>query len=276
MSLLISSLFAVAALFPNHPAPDLIPGGMKVIQVDARVELGPFADRVVTAYVVREGDTLEAIAKQFLGTASRWNDIAALSPDVEPKKLRIGQVLLLPPRQAPVEGQELLFAYYDPAQSVRWSAVPFPADGVLPAAPRRGHLRIYLVAGSARQDFANFMVGRDSKELRKHIDELSQAGKLTLLDAMTPNRVLRKDDPIVRRSEVYRIAQEKDAAPTLSLASSESFDKDGNAVKKDAGAEEKKRDGLLLLLFAGIGGAGLLVLANRRRELAQRTSCALA
>ncbi|MBI4881516.1 MAG: LysM peptidoglycan-binding domain-containing protein [Planctomycetes bacterium] len=48
-------------------------------------------------YVVRRGDTLSGIAQQHLGSARRWPELLALNGPLDPKKLRIGQQILLPP-----------------------------------------------------------------------------------------------------------------------------------------------------------------------------------
>jgi nucleoid-associated protein YgaU len=47
-------------------------------------------------YVVRAGDALTAIARRELGDASRWREIAALNPKVDPDRLLVGQSLALP------------------------------------------------------------------------------------------------------------------------------------------------------------------------------------
>lgn len=49
-----------------------------------------------TGYVVRRGDTMSGIAAELLGDASRWRDIAALNPAVDPDVIFIGQTLVLP------------------------------------------------------------------------------------------------------------------------------------------------------------------------------------
>lgn len=51
---------------------------------------------VATTHVVQPGETLGCIAKQKLGDAARWREIAALNPGVEPDRLKVGQRLVLP------------------------------------------------------------------------------------------------------------------------------------------------------------------------------------
>jgi nucleoid-associated protein YgaU len=49
-------------------------------------------------YTIQHGDTLIAIAAHFYGDASQWSVIAEANPEAEPKRLRIGQEIKLPPR----------------------------------------------------------------------------------------------------------------------------------------------------------------------------------
>lgn len=49
-------------------------------------------------HTVAAGDTLGSIAKQYLGKESRWTEIAQRNPTVDPLRLRIGQVIQLPPQ----------------------------------------------------------------------------------------------------------------------------------------------------------------------------------
>jgi nucleoid-associated protein YgaU len=47
-------------------------------------------------YTVQKGDTLWGIAAKTLGSGRRWKDIVAVNPGLDPQKLQIGQVLLIP------------------------------------------------------------------------------------------------------------------------------------------------------------------------------------
>ena len=49
-------------------------------------------------YTIREGDTLMSIAASWLGDAYGWDLIARANPGLDPRKLRIGQRIVLPPR----------------------------------------------------------------------------------------------------------------------------------------------------------------------------------
>ena len=47
-------------------------------------------------YTVVAGDTLRSIAKKHLGEIGRWRDIRAQNSDLDPRRLRPGQILKLP------------------------------------------------------------------------------------------------------------------------------------------------------------------------------------
>ncbi|HUT61950.1 MAG TPA: LysM domain-containing protein [Phycisphaerae bacterium] len=47
-------------------------------------------------YVVRKGDTFIGIARRELRSESRYREIVKLNPGVQPRKLRIGQAVLIP------------------------------------------------------------------------------------------------------------------------------------------------------------------------------------
>jgi nucleoid-associated protein YgaU len=47
-------------------------------------------------YTVQKGDTLWSIAVKTLGSGRRWTEIQALNCGIEPSKLQVGQVLLIP------------------------------------------------------------------------------------------------------------------------------------------------------------------------------------
>lgn len=47
-------------------------------------------------YLVQAGDTLSEIAEEQLGTSQRWRDIVAANQGLDPKRLKVGQRLMLP------------------------------------------------------------------------------------------------------------------------------------------------------------------------------------
>ncbi len=53
-------------------------------------------------YVVQRGDSLSRIARTQLGAESRWQEIAALNPRIDPMSLPVGQTIVLPEGAAKV------------------------------------------------------------------------------------------------------------------------------------------------------------------------------
>jgi len=49
-------------------------------------------------YVVQEGDTLSGISENWFGMRGKWALIVSANPGMDPGRLAIGQVLLLPPK----------------------------------------------------------------------------------------------------------------------------------------------------------------------------------
>ena len=47
-------------------------------------------------YTVKKGDTLGKIAKQLLGSTSKWQKIAKANPSIDPNRLQVGDVLVIP------------------------------------------------------------------------------------------------------------------------------------------------------------------------------------
>jgi len=51
-------------------------------------------------YTVRSGDTLAWIAESWFGRADTWHLITAMNPGLDPDRLRVGQQIKLPPKDA--------------------------------------------------------------------------------------------------------------------------------------------------------------------------------
>lgn len=56
----------------------------------------PPAQPVSRTYTIRKGDTLWSIANREYGSGQKWRDIAQANPSIDPKKLAIGQQIVLP------------------------------------------------------------------------------------------------------------------------------------------------------------------------------------
>ena len=47
-------------------------------------------------YVIQEGDLLESIAREHLGSRNRWREIVELNPGLNPRNLKLGHTIRLP------------------------------------------------------------------------------------------------------------------------------------------------------------------------------------
>ena len=63
---------------------------------DAPPPAAPPKPKPMRTYIIKKDDNYWKIAKQEYGDATRMSDIQAANPDVDPKKLQIGDKILLP------------------------------------------------------------------------------------------------------------------------------------------------------------------------------------
>lgn len=111
------------------PGPDQSPG-----QAPSGPASRPEASsQGVGTYVVKGGDTPATIARQYLGDASRWPEIARANPGLEARSLQIGQILRLPEGAAPTAAAEV-----DAAATAKKPNAP-PGAPLAPAAPLAVH-----------------------------------------------------------------------------------------------------------------------------------------
>jgi len=74
---------------------------VKHAQPEPEAGTGP---RETRAYVVKDGDTLERIARRELGDGRRWREIQALNAGIDPRRLKIGARLLIAGEARPQAG----------------------------------------------------------------------------------------------------------------------------------------------------------------------------
>ena len=85
------------------------PATAKPADAPAATAPPPAATRI--EYVIEEDDTFVSIAEKWFGDENKWSLIAKENPTVDPQKLKIGQKIFLPPKEAgaaPVERQPVL------------------------------------------------------------------------------------------------------------------------------------------------------------------------
>ena len=66
---------------------------LSVAADDSALATSPSDRRI---HIVRTGDTLWSIASRTYGNGQRWRDLVDANPGIEPRKLRVGQELVVP------------------------------------------------------------------------------------------------------------------------------------------------------------------------------------
>lgn len=79
------------------PAPEPDPEPDTRSEPESEPEPEPTATQAARTYKIRAGDTLASIAIMHYADASKWRLIARANPTVNPRQLRIGQTVTLPP-----------------------------------------------------------------------------------------------------------------------------------------------------------------------------------
>lgn len=99
-----TSSTANANASPTSPKP-VVPTGSTTTTRPVTVNLDPrtvVADPAMPAtagsrsYVIKSGDTLEAIARAQLGDGQKWRQIASANPGINPNNLKVGQSIAIP------------------------------------------------------------------------------------------------------------------------------------------------------------------------------------
>ncbi|MEO0475392.1 MAG: LysM peptidoglycan-binding domain-containing protein [Planctomycetota bacterium] len=92
---------------PSEGTPEPEP----VVEPEPEVEpaprpVPPDPATVPRTYTVQAGDTFASIAQEFYGEERAWFDIAQANPSVDPKRLQVGQEIVLPNRDPGVRERE--------------------------------------------------------------------------------------------------------------------------------------------------------------------------
>ncbi len=71
-----------------------------VAPIEPAAPEAPVAPAGGGTHVIKKGDTFIKIAREVYGDPSKMKDIAAANPGVNPRKLKIGQIIILPAVEA--------------------------------------------------------------------------------------------------------------------------------------------------------------------------------
>lgn len=230
-------------------APDMVPLGWRGVDVRRDVDSDVFRERCCVQYAVRKGDTLAAIAQRHLGGAQRALELIELNDGLEPTRLRIGQRIWLPPRDAKA-----------PRRFVFLTATGL---GFQPTGYAIGD-RVY----AKYSDYAFVVVdAAHVEQLQKtegwdQIVAMQKEKKLQAATGTSVSPLVRNGSPVRRIVETIRVRCDQDGRYEVE-SSAQRFGADDKPIKKGAPLGERGEQWLLLL---GLGGAGLVW--RRRRAAA--------
>lgn len=256
--ILCCAVLLSASFVAPGPLPDIIPDGVKGVASETRVALGPWADGVHTAWQIEAGDTYASIAKKQLADASRADELKDLNPGLDPQRLRIGQTIWLPARDAKAKDAPWLYVL---ARGPGGTPAPCIAAQPLPPARFSGFV-FFLVPDGKRVGFEKASQGWEAMQ------KFVAAESIPAVTVEGPPRYVPKDAPIARIAVTLTLG--KDAEGKLTASSTRvDYDQAGKVLPAPAPAAdgkarqngaapiepEPKKQWLLLLLALGGGGA---------------------
>ena len=261
--LLALALCSIAATPRPVVVPDIVTRGYHGIAVERTAEIGALHDVACVNYVVKQGDTMTSIARAVLGSEERVDEIADLNPDVDPRRMKIGSKLWLPPRRPDTEAPRR-FAFYSPFP-MGWGPVPLTLGQPLVA--RYASFTITLVPEDQLTAYRE-AIEAGNEALRKFLEQK----KFELVEGSSCGNQVRDGSPVHRRKETVRIVRGENGRFRVENEVV-SFDRDGKVVDEN---EQADKDGdeqaLLLLLLAAAGGGAVLL---RMRRASTRPEAAL-
>ncbi len=81
---------------PQEPEPIRVEVPRVITDLDAREEPAELIEPKFTEYIVLKDENMGSIARKLFGSSERWDAIARSNPRVDPKRLKVGQVLRIP------------------------------------------------------------------------------------------------------------------------------------------------------------------------------------
>lgn len=266
MTTFLHALFAACLLLPP-PAPDIIPDGMRGIRIESTIDAKALAATCCLAHVVQKGDTLSSIARAHYGDLAQVAAIEKLNPLVMPDRLRIGEVIWLPPTDPAAAAKEPVFVYLDTQRPLYRDAKPL-VDGAAVNPSRYGGIGLFLVPLTAREAFRTAIATSNESRRGATQDALAAlvtAGKVVDIDGKAPGSLVPQQDPTDRRVDTYTVVKQADGTFTLRVTSV-AYDKAGKALDaKGTGSGKPAKEGLVLLLLGAAGSAILMFRARGRR-----------
>jgi len=140
----------------------------------------------VLSHVVKRGETLSGIAQRYLGSARRWPELVAANAPLDPRKLRIGQVLRIP---GPDRRARRAGAVHEPdpvpAGRPDREQRPKPRSRGLPVATARQHVvqKGDTLSGISNRYYGDYMQWKRIYQANR--DRITNAGHLQVGTILT-------------------------------------------------------------------------------------------
>jgi len=258
-----AALLALAASPAASPKPDIVPRNSKSVSVTTTLDLGPLSDKVCLQYVIVPGDSLEKIAKLTLGSRRRWEEILDQNPGLDPRRMKVGARIWLPPRDAKATPRR--YVYVDAPHS--GEILPLTTSLQLQDSRYAAYV-VYVVPEAQLATFLKKVKKnrRGGPILHPETDAELHAA-IAQLTATVAGRYVGKDSPIAKITCALEIRA--DAKGRLSIRTATTLlDKDGKKVEAGRAKSKKPKEGdaeeqFLLLLLAGAGGTYLMLRARQ-------------
>lgn len=231
-------------------------GEGELLKTRVLVDFGRFAAAQPRTIHVEKGDTLGSLAKEHLGRASRHQEIAALNPGIDPKRLQIGQRLLLPPAAPPAEGDDwMLFMLPQGALA----PVPLrPGEAVAPP----GSFRLVAVHREGVPAFRRDLEGGLPP----------RAGERVAISERSFGGFYATSDPRVERTEeeiAWKDVAVEDGTARLELeAVRQLYDREGRPILAERAGDQSGTTGLFWIAIPLVALGlifGFFLLKNRAR-----------
>lgn len=261
---LVAALCATGDLVAHAPAPRPLPDvarpdvvrpedlSVRWIPYVTRFGLGAYEPVAIRQIEVQKGDTFPSIATKRLGDASRAADIAALNPDVDPTKLKIGAWLWLPLATAPAKSATVYAAF---VRDFRGSLEPM----------REGGKHCDALQSATDVVLAPIDQLAAIQQQKKLPEDAAKAGIVVAPMGAIGARVP-KASPARRLEQAWELVT-KDGASTMQLVREQFFDVDGKPMDRATAqkpAPQPKQGAAWLLAGMTLGGG--LLMRRRRRD----------
>ena len=278
--LLVLPLLLLAPL-PTASADVPPPDGWRPQPHDVAIDFGPYGEVMPRTHVVAKGDTFGDLALQYLGTSTRWEEIAKANPKADPKKLVVGTKLTIPAKSKPLDPSK---PETRDGPKHRWDFFAFtPIWNQLRDLPPSGRIRSEYHMGTGlvavRHDktaelTAILEKGPWSKVepyLRSLFDPKSTEPRpdWVALGPWASKGSVKDTDPVLSTVDTRRIVSISNGVITTERVHLKKFGK-GGKVLSDAEIIAKRHKGAMVFIFLGLIGFVLLVHITMRRRRAQQ------